>query len=278
MSTLYAGLLQWFQVTCPSCAQHLQVKLPEGITSVQCSECKGVFAVQVQPAALQPSLQSGAAKRSRKRKIEKEGSGAPGVPRALSAYNVFMKAEVAKVKAANPDLLHRDAFKQAAEGWQASPMNPQNGGERFPETAQEEQAAAETEYPLDEEPLPEGEPMGIESTAAESTAAEAAAAEATAASAGESTLQAADSGSAGADGVPPAAEPMQTGSERASAGGGAGGEGGDEAGVEAGGEAGAGGAGGQQTGGPLPSAQAAEAGGGGDGSAAEEAQPTLGAV
>ena len=33
-----------------SCAQHLQVKLPEGITSVQCSECKGVFAVQVQPA------------------------------------------------------------------------------------------------------------------------------------------------------------------------------------------------------------------------------------
>ena len=78
-----------------------------------------------------------------------------------------MKAEVAKVKAANPDLLHRDAFKQAAEGWQASPMNPQNGGERFPETAQEEQAAAETEYPLDEEPLPEGEPMGIESTAAD---------------------------------------------------------------------------------------------------------------
>ncbi|EOD26394.1 hypothetical protein EMIHUDRAFT_205413 [Emiliania huxleyi CCMP1516] len=209
MSTLYAGLLQWFQVTCPSCAQHLQVKLPEGITSVQCSECKGVFAVQVQPAALQPSLQSGAAKRSRKRKIEKEGSGAPGVPRALSAYNVFMKAEVAKVKAANPDLLHRDAFKQAAEGWQASPMNPQNGGERFPETAQEEQAAAETEYPLDEEPLPEGEPMGID-------------------------------GSADADGVPPAAEPMQTGSERV--------------------------------------AQAAEAGGGGDGSAAEEAQPTLGAV
>ena len=70
----------------------------------------------------------------------KEGSGAPGAPRALSAYNVFMKAEVAKVKAANPDLLHRDAFKQAAEGWQTSPMNPQNGGERFPETAQEELA------------------------------------------------------------------------------------------------------------------------------------------
>mgnify|MGYP001256401602 CR=1 FL=1 len=83
---------------------------------MQCSECKGVFAVQVQPAALQPSLQSGAAKRSRKRKIEKEGSGAPGVPRALSAYNVFMKAEVAKVKGEHPELPHREAFQRPPVG------------------------------------------------------------------------------------------------------------------------------------------------------------------
>jgi len=130
--------MQWFQVTCPSCAAHLQVRLPEGITSVQCSECKAVFAVQIQPTALAPQArpsvpptqaQPSSGKRSRKRKAEKDAN-AP--PRALSAYNVFMKAEVAKVKAEHPELPHREAFKMAAERWQASPMNPQNGGERFP--------------------------------------------------------------------------------------------------------------------------------------------------
>ncbi len=103
------------------------MRLPEGITSVQCSECKAVFAVQIQPTALTPQAQPASSKRSRKRKSEKD-TAAP--PRALSAYNVFMKAEVAKVKAEHPELAHREAFKMAAERWQASPMNPQNGGER----------------------------------------------------------------------------------------------------------------------------------------------------
>ena len=100
--------MQWFQVTCPSCAAHLQVRLPEGITSVQCSECKAVFAVQIQPTALTPQAQPSGSKRSRKRKAEKDVN-AP--PRALSAYNVFMKAEVAKVKGEHPELPHREAFK-----------------------------------------------------------------------------------------------------------------------------------------------------------------------
>ena len=119
--------MQWFQANCPTCGAHLQVRLPEGITSVQCSECKAVFAVQIQPTALTPQAQPASSKRSRKRKSEKD-TAAP--PRALSAYNVFMKAEVAKVKAEHPQLAHREAFKMAAERWQASPMNPQNGGER----------------------------------------------------------------------------------------------------------------------------------------------------
>jgi LSD1 subclass zinc finger protein len=132
-----AGLMQWFQVTCPKCTGALQVRLPEGVTSVQCSQCKAVFAVQVQPVALAPP--GGPApppKRSRKRKKELPGgmgedpSSQP--TRTLSAYNVFMKSEVAKVKAEHPTLAHREAFKLAAERWQASPMNPQNGGERFP--------------------------------------------------------------------------------------------------------------------------------------------------
>lgn len=108
-----AGAMQWFQVTCPSCAAALQVKLPEGVTSVQCSQCKAVFAVQVQPTALTSHTQppGGGRGRSRKRKADKD-STAP--PRTLSAYNVFMKGEVAKVKGEHPELPHREAFKMVS--------------------------------------------------------------------------------------------------------------------------------------------------------------------
>ncbi|KAL1924108.1 uncharacterized protein VTP21DRAFT_7143 [Calcarisporiella thermophila] len=44
----------------------------------------------------------------------------------LSPYNKFMKAEVAKVKAENPDLNHKEAFKKAASRWKDSPENPKN--------------------------------------------------------------------------------------------------------------------------------------------------------
>ena len=47
-------------------------------------------------------------------------------PRAPSAYNVFMKAEIAKVKAADPKLEHKEAFKQAAANWATSKSNPKN--------------------------------------------------------------------------------------------------------------------------------------------------------
>ena len=106
--------MQWFQVTCPNCTSALQVKLPEGVTSVQCSQCKAVFAVQVQPVALTPPGSVPAVKRSRKRKKEGDEYGAStskDQPRALSAYNVFMKGEVANVKAEHPELPHREAFK-----------------------------------------------------------------------------------------------------------------------------------------------------------------------
>ena len=107
---------------------------------MQCSQCKAVFAVQVQPSALTPSGAQVPTKRSRKRKKESAPvysiggmDGEPShPPRALSAYNVFMKGEVARVKLEHPSLPHREAFKMAAERWQASPMNPQNGGDRFP--------------------------------------------------------------------------------------------------------------------------------------------------
>ncbi|KAJ3030224.1 UNVERIFIED_CONTAM: hypothetical protein HDU68_009748 [Siphonaria sp. JEL0065] len=48
------------------------------------------------------------------------------VPRAPSAYNLFMKTELPKVKAENPALTHKEAFKVAAGNWKDSDENPAN--------------------------------------------------------------------------------------------------------------------------------------------------------
>ena len=162
--------MQWFQVTCPSCTAQLQVRLPEGITSVQCSQCKAVFAVQIQPTALDSHAAPMGSKKSRKRKQEKDPNA---TPRALSAYNVFMKSEVAKVKAQHPDLLHREAFKLAAERWQASPMNPQNGGARFPDEGaglDENDELPDDEEGEEEEAENEGTPLRTPSEASAASA------------------------------------------------------------------------------------------------------------
>ena len=194
---------------------------------MQCSQCKAVFAVQVQPIALNTSGQAPLAKRSRKRKTGDKGGGSNDAPaRTLSAYNVFMKCEVAKVKNEHPELPHREAFKlvsaaccppgtcpsacmlsarahvrtcarvvgprvglggailplstsspsrcevahisrlpfcaaipQAAERWQSSPMNPQNGGERFPLKQSTTPPMVMTDTGLDG-PAEDGEPSG----------------------------------------------------------------------------------------------------------------------
>ena len=47
-----------------------------------------------------------------------------GGKRKLSPYNAFMKSELPKVKAENPNLEHKAAFKMVAERWKSSPDNP----------------------------------------------------------------------------------------------------------------------------------------------------------
>lgn len=51
---------------------------------------------------------------------------APKAKRAPSAYNTFMKNEIAKVKKANASLDHKEAFKVAAGNWKTSKENPAN--------------------------------------------------------------------------------------------------------------------------------------------------------
>ncbi|KAJ2000175.1 hypothetical protein H4R26_004741 [Coemansia thaxteri] len=49
-----------------------------------------------------------------------------GTGKKLSKYNIYMKTELAKVKASNPGMNHKDAFKTAASHWKTSSENPIN--------------------------------------------------------------------------------------------------------------------------------------------------------
>jgi len=40
--------------------------------------------------------------------------------RKLSPFNIFMKAELKRVKKAHPNMDHRQAFKMAAKNWKGS--------------------------------------------------------------------------------------------------------------------------------------------------------------
>ncbi|ORZ06872.1 hypothetical protein BCR42DRAFT_426618 [Absidia repens] len=43
-----------------------------------------------------------------------------------SPYNMYMKAELGKVKKDNPGMTHKEAFKKVAESWATAPENPKN--------------------------------------------------------------------------------------------------------------------------------------------------------
>lgn len=57
-----------------------------------------------------------------KEKTQKKSNTA----KKLSPYNKFMKTEIVKVKAENPNLPHKDAFKMVAQRWKDSAENPKN--------------------------------------------------------------------------------------------------------------------------------------------------------
>jgi hypothetical protein len=56
----------------------------------------------------------------------KAAKAEPKAKRAPSAYNIFMKSEIAKVKKANSALDHKEAFKVAAGNWKTAKENPAN--------------------------------------------------------------------------------------------------------------------------------------------------------
>jgi len=65
------------------------------------------------PAAKKAPAKKSAAKKPAAKKSDKKEKA----PRAPSAYNLFMKSELAKVKKANPKMDHKEAFTTAAKNW-----------------------------------------------------------------------------------------------------------------------------------------------------------------
>tara|TARA_Y100000746_G_C15095816_1_gene282158 strand:+ start:232 stop:399 length:168 start_codon:yes stop_codon:yes gene_type:complete len=50
----------------------------------------------------------------------KKASKAEPVKRAPTAYQIFMKEEMARLKAVDPDQVHKERFSTAAKNWSAN--------------------------------------------------------------------------------------------------------------------------------------------------------------
>ena len=121
-----AGHMAWFQVMCPECAAALQTKLPAGVTSVQCSQCRSTFGVEVKENFLPAREQ---AQPSRRQQASKEQQSDRRTP-TMKLYNDFMREEMARLRRERPELRgkehHTTTFRMAASNWADAPANPKN--------------------------------------------------------------------------------------------------------------------------------------------------------
>ena len=119
--------MQWFQVQCPQCCAALQTKLPAGVTSVQCSQCKTVFTVEVDASWMPDRQELELNRRARRSKQQKtDRCRTP----TMKLYNDFMREEMARLRRERPELRgkehHTTTFRMAASNWRQAPVNPKN--------------------------------------------------------------------------------------------------------------------------------------------------------
>merc|ERR1712072_1019170 len=78
---------------------------------------KTVKAAPAKKSAKKAAPAKKSAKKTAKKTTAKKGEKKDKVKRPPSAYNLFMKSELPKVKKANPKLDHKQAFAKAAGNW-----------------------------------------------------------------------------------------------------------------------------------------------------------------
>ena len=133
-ATMYGSDTAWFQVICPSCTAALQTRLPVGVTPVECSQCKTVFAVQIHAAVMKDVVMQSPSKVKRTRKAslraaaerDLEEQRRNGPPPVTLAYRLFLSQEMRHLYKEHPGMSHTDVMRKAASNWAASPMNPKN--------------------------------------------------------------------------------------------------------------------------------------------------------
>merc|ERR1711957_1089020 len=155
-----AQTAQVCQASCTGCGALLQFNMPSRPSTIQCYNCKALMVVQPQASsnlgAMQQMAQGGALTPHMEKKQRKKREGPPRQP---TAYNNFMKAELAKIKQENAEMHHREAFKIAAARWAESQDNPKNqkGGAAVAAAA----AAAAIEAPKPEQHTAEAPPASV---------------------------------------------------------------------------------------------------------------------
>ncbi|KIM79804.1 hypothetical protein PILCRDRAFT_822980 [Piloderma croceum F 1598] len=67
-----------------------------------------------------------AAKASSPKPVKKTKSSIGGTKKKLSAYNKFMRTEMARLKESDPNISHKERFSKATSNWKTSKENPKN--------------------------------------------------------------------------------------------------------------------------------------------------------
>ncbi|THG23588.1 hypothetical protein TEA_005013 [Camellia sinensis var. sinensis] len=106
-------------VHCNFCNTILAVSVPCSsmltIVTVRCGHCANLLSVNM--GALLQTLPHQDLQKLQKQQFSFEDATPEKRQRVPSAYNRFIKEEIQRIKASNPDISHREAFSTAAKNW-----------------------------------------------------------------------------------------------------------------------------------------------------------------
>ncbi|KAE8692979.1 putative axial regulator YABBY 2 [Hibiscus syriacus] len=126
VSVPYNSLFKMVTVRCGHCANLLSVNMGTSLQTVPIQDAQKQQTISTDQD--HPSKDCGSSSKCNKQfsAFESAEPEAPRMPpirppekrqRVPSAYNRFIKEEIQRIKASNPDISHREAFSTAAKNW-----------------------------------------------------------------------------------------------------------------------------------------------------------------
>ncbi|XP_039012926.1 putative axial regulator YABBY 2 isoform X2 [Hibiscus syriacus] len=128
VSVPYNSLFKMVTVRCGHCANLLSVNMGTSLQTVPIQDAQFQKQQTISTDQDHPSKDCGSSSKCNKQfsAFESAEPEAPRMPpirppekrqRVPSAYNRFIKEEIQRIKASNPDISHREAFSTAAKNW-----------------------------------------------------------------------------------------------------------------------------------------------------------------